>query len=322
VAWHWMWLLPTGYTFLLQAGSIGNDTFPTILRAGGDGLRPARLESRRLSDLSLSILAAALLTGTKATNLPLLLPWGLVVLLLLPRLLRRPAATLALVALAATISFLPHRGFEPALLRRLVGAEPGARGHGYAQPDRGHLGQRLAPAEELSPAVLPAGGVVESIGGGDPAARADRPDGREFRTGYLMLGELPMEDGAGIGFGISVCCWSRCWPAGGPGPRHKRTGPATGLFPAACAGFCWRPMGFAAGLLHEVRHRGRAPPHLGLLSAAPALAPNGRAAGRDRPAPLVAAMAWGALLLAVPVLVLTPGGHCGRPRRFWRSCWL
>ncbi len=30
VAWQWMWLLPTGYTFLLQAGSIANDTFPAV----------------------------------------------------------------------------------------------------------------------------------------------------------------------------------------------------------------------------------------------------------------------------------------------------
>jgi len=41
VAWQWMWLLPTGYNFILQAGSIANDTFPTIyiLAAIDFGLR-------------------------------------------------------------------------------------------------------------------------------------------------------------------------------------------------------------------------------------------------------------------------------------------
>ena len=41
VAWHWMWLLPTGYNFLLQAGSLSNDTFPTVyaLAALDFGLR-------------------------------------------------------------------------------------------------------------------------------------------------------------------------------------------------------------------------------------------------------------------------------------------
>ena len=43
VAWHWMWLLPTGYNFLLQGGSLGNDTDPGGLCPGGDGFRPAGL---------------------------------------------------------------------------------------------------------------------------------------------------------------------------------------------------------------------------------------------------------------------------------------
>src|SRR5215469_8405106 len=30
VAWSWMWLLPTGYCFLLQAGGAANDAFPTV----------------------------------------------------------------------------------------------------------------------------------------------------------------------------------------------------------------------------------------------------------------------------------------------------
>ena len=80
VAWQWMWLLPTGYNFLLQAGGIANDTFPDGICAGGAGFRVcAQLEiAARLADLWHSILAAALLTGAKASNLPLLLPWAIV----------------------------------------------------------------------------------------------------------------------------------------------------------------------------------------------------------------------------------------------------
>jgi hypothetical protein len=97
-----MWLLPTGYNFLLQAGSIGNDTFPTIyaLAAVDFGLRA--WDSRRLSDLRLSILSASLLTGTKATNLPLLLPWGILVLPLLPWLFCRPVFGGARTSLSAS----------------------------------------------------------------------------------------------------------------------------------------------------------------------------------------------------------------------------
>ncbi len=91
VAWHWMWIVPTGYVFLLQAGSIGNDAFPALyalaavdfaLRALRPELGPAKTSKAAtqpgigaVSNLAYSVLAAALLTGAKASNLPLLLPW-------------------------------------------------------------------------------------------------------------------------------------------------------------------------------------------------------------------------------------------------------
>src|ERR1035441_6848927 len=61
-----------------------------------------------LAKLSSSrIMSAALLTGSKATNLPLLLPWAIAVCALLPLLLRRPLATLLMGLLAAVVSCLP-----------------------------------------------------------------------------------------------------------------------------------------------------------------------------------------------------------------------
>src|SRR6266403_3286298 len=78
VSWQWMWLLPTGYTFLLQAGSTGNDTFPTVYALAALDFACRARTSRRISDLFHSLLAAALLTGAKASNLPLLLPWALI----------------------------------------------------------------------------------------------------------------------------------------------------------------------------------------------------------------------------------------------------
>ncbi|HEY2083625.1 MAG TPA: hypothetical protein VGI88_12650, partial [Verrucomicrobiae bacterium] len=101
VAWSWMWLVPTGYCFLIQAGGIANDAFPTVyalammdfaLRAWKKG-RESRVEGRGCtgtcnaqfsilnpfcSDLGLSLLSAALVVGAKASNLPLGLPWATV----------------------------------------------------------------------------------------------------------------------------------------------------------------------------------------------------------------------------------------------------
>jgi len=76
VAWNWMWLLPTGYCFLLQAGSAGNDAFPTVYALAAMDFACRAWKSRRVSDLWLSLLGAALLVGAKASNLPLLLPWA------------------------------------------------------------------------------------------------------------------------------------------------------------------------------------------------------------------------------------------------------
>ena len=107
VAWHWMWLLPTGYNFLLQAASVANDTFPTLYALAALDFGCRAWISRRPADLWHSLLAAALLTGAKASNLPLLLPWVILIFRLLPVLRRKLATTSLVFLLAAAVSFLP-----------------------------------------------------------------------------------------------------------------------------------------------------------------------------------------------------------------------
>ena len=34
VAWHWMWLLPAGFNYALQAGSVANDAFGAVFALG------------------------------------------------------------------------------------------------------------------------------------------------------------------------------------------------------------------------------------------------------------------------------------------------
>jgi hypothetical protein len=110
VAWWWMWLAPTGYCFLIQAGGIANDAFPTVYalammdfalrewngrgsRVEGRGSRVEGGNPRSAflnpfcSNLGLSLLSAALMVGAKASNLPLGLPWALV---FFPALARSP----------------------------------------------------------------------------------------------------------------------------------------------------------------------------------------------------------------------------------------
>jgi hypothetical protein len=352
VAWQWMWLLPTGYNFLLQAGSIGNDTFPTIyaLAAVDFGLR-AR-ESRRLSDLWLSILSAALLTGTKATNLPLLLPWGILVLGLLPWLLGRPAfggarallsaasskprsacdplpgagkagrcgqeclsaglrtygATLALVLLVATISFLPTAALNIRYCGDWSGLNLEKTGMDMKSPIVGVWGNGLLLLKNFVPPFFPAAAwwnhSARSI---VPLAITSRMDA-SFEEGYLGLGELPMEDTTGIGFGFSwllvisvLAAWrvrlapTTDWRGNQTMPHWLRWLVLVSPWGSLLA-YCLK-----SGIVDAARLISAYYPLLLplLLIGAEHVVIVRRRWWR--------AAAWGVMLLAVPVLVLTPG---------------
>lgn len=106
-AWHWMWIAPTGYCFLLQAGSIGNDSFaaPFALAAIDFALRAKASKSPR--HLFSSVLAVALLTSAKTSNITLVLPWAIAILPSLKIFVQRPLATALVCVIAAFSSFLP-----------------------------------------------------------------------------------------------------------------------------------------------------------------------------------------------------------------------
>ena len=107
VAWHWMWLVPTGYCFLLQAGSVGNDLFGAVFVLAAVDFALRASASGSFTALFTSILAAALMTSAKTNNLPLLLPWAVALLPALKLIFRRPLAALLVGLLAVGSSGLP-----------------------------------------------------------------------------------------------------------------------------------------------------------------------------------------------------------------------
>ncbi len=112
VAWNWMWILPSGWVYCLQAGGLGNDQFAAVysLAAVYFGMR-AR-QSGRLADVWFSLLAGALITGTKQTNLPLALLGVIAVWPALRLLWRRPVASLGVALLALSASAAPMIGLD------------------------------------------------------------------------------------------------------------------------------------------------------------------------------------------------------------------
>ena len=74
VAWFWMWLLPAALCYAMQAGSISNDTIAATFFLAAIYFADQARRAHSVHNLWVSILAAGLLTGVKASNLPLLLP--------------------------------------------------------------------------------------------------------------------------------------------------------------------------------------------------------------------------------------------------------
>jgi hypothetical protein len=109
LCWWWMWVLPAGFCFALQAGGTGNDMFGVVylLAAIHYIFRAAREKSS--FHLALSLLAIALMTGTKASTLPLVALW-LAILGWNRQALRpvcRPGLLLLSAAVGVVVCFFP-----------------------------------------------------------------------------------------------------------------------------------------------------------------------------------------------------------------------
>src|SRR6266568_1605598 len=199
-----MWLLPTGYNFLLQAGSIANDTFPTVYALAAVDFGCRAWVSRRPADLWLSLLAAGLLTGAKASNLPLLLPWAIVLVPLWPLLKAKPVAALAVAALAALVSFVPTALLNVIYCGDWSGLTLERAGMEMKNPLVGLWGNGLLLLlNNLVPPFFPQAAWWNQAALSILPQALVGPLVANFEQGFHLLFEMPTEDWAGIGFGLS-----------------------------------------------------------------------------------------------------------------------
>lgn len=73
---RWMWLLPSAYCIALQCGGVQNDGYSVNFLLAALAFAVFGCRTRQFGLVLMSVLAAALLTGAKISNLPLLLPLG------------------------------------------------------------------------------------------------------------------------------------------------------------------------------------------------------------------------------------------------------
>jgi hypothetical protein len=206
VAWHWMWVVPTGYGLLLQAGSLGNDLFgATFVLAAVDFAMRAKV-SGSPRDFFASVLTAAMMTGAKTGNLPLLLPWAVAIFPSLKLAFRWPLKTSAVCALAIFASALPTMVLNAKFCGDWSGLAPETAGFKKEALFQAGANTVLLAIENFAPPVFPLAGkwnqTVERVMPPKLRVRLEQtfmpPDNQ------LQLPEMQIEEYAGLGFGVST----------------------------------------------------------------------------------------------------------------------
>jgi hypothetical protein len=205
VAWQWMWLLPLGYDYLLQAAGIANDTFPAVYALAMIAFAGRAWVSRKPADLWYALLAGALLTGAKASNIPLLLPCAILIFPLLPILLRHWKMTALVLLLGAVVSFLPTAALNTYYLHDWSGLSIERTGMNMKNPLVGIWGNALLLAlNNFLPPLFPLAGWWNQHILSVAPQFLTTPLLANFEPGFFQLPEVPTEDWAGFGFGCSL----------------------------------------------------------------------------------------------------------------------
>jgi hypothetical protein len=365
VAWSWMWLLPTGYCFLLQAGGAANDAFPTVYAlAAVDFALRARRQSSSSSNLFLSLLAAALMVGAKASNLPLGLPWAVVFVPVVWRSVRlatgkspEPAGSKAcatsaeasgtapgrsmfgvrcsmfnvsawvlVLAVAVLVSFVPTAILNIHYLHDWSGLSIEHAGMSMKNPIAGLLGNAvLLVTNNFVPTFFPLAGWWNHHSLQHFPAALVRLMDANFEVGYHTLGEMPTEDWAGLGFGLSmllvvsiVAGWGKCGVRSAECRRARNVnGPERESRPGAGA-ISPSPIGWERAGVRALRHPQSSILYSRLALLAPwvALLAYCLKTGMVTPARLISPY----YPLLFPALLMGAGQAQVVRRRWWKVC--
>ena len=206
VAWHWMWIAPTGYGLLLQAGSIGNDLFGATFALAAVDFAVRAKTSRAARDFFAAILAAAMMTSAKTSSLPLLLPWAAAMLPSFKLFFRWPLRTMAICAIAISASALPTMFLNAKYSGDWSGANVGRSHVKNAVFLRAGASAVLMAIENFVPPVFPLAGwwnhrVEQAM---PPALAGPLEQLIESPGCKFHLEEMQMEENAGLGFGVGV----------------------------------------------------------------------------------------------------------------------
>ena len=205
-AWMWMWLLPLAYGYATQAGGLGNDLLGAVfaLAAVHFGLRARR--SQDVKDIWLALLAAALMTGVKLSNLPLLLPCLVAVWPALIHLRQRLVATTIVAVIAVLVSGAPIMALNQTHTGSWTGDPDNSGQMQVKNPAAAFFGNSILLGQQsFMPPVLPAAHQLDDrFNKTMPAACRQILVEKFPRYQLNRLNELPQEETAGLGLGVTL----------------------------------------------------------------------------------------------------------------------
>ncbi|MEI6673884.1 MAG: hypothetical protein WCO57_01770 [Verrucomicrobiota bacterium] len=297
IAAIWMWILPCASCFVMEAGSIGNDFTATVYVLAALHFALRAIRHGRHSDVILAVFSTALMTGAKASNLPLLLPVSICMVVLL---YKRPKLfiTAALAGCAATlISLAPlaivnyrHTGDwtgNPTSIYKLKSPAMGLAGNAL----------QLASASIVPAVFPPADRVNKWIND-----RQDAPVLRRIKESFpgldFNLPQMAIEEGSGLGLGVSAALLLALLGA----RRHFQVNKVFTLGGVVCVGFWAALLFYMMKLGNSGGPRLIAPYYVGLIALPLLLIQSGKVFVRPW-------WRWSSLVLLMPIipaLVLNP----------------
>jgi hypothetical protein len=229
-AWAWSWVLPTGYCYLFQAGTLCIDIVGAAFAMAAVALA---LRARREQSFALfvySVVAAGLMTNQKASNLPLLLPLAVAWALNLPVLRRHYMRSGLAVLLGLAVSFLPLAVQNRLHTGGFTGLEAEPKIYRPAPPAAALAANTvLVGAYAVAPPLLTPRGKGANVFEFFHSPALMEFLRRNFEGRYGMLPKVTDEDLGGLGLGVTLLLlWrlgirSHGAPApASPGSRERR----------------------------------------------------------------------------------------------------
>ncbi|HTA74244.1 MAG TPA: hypothetical protein VK733_08240 [Gemmatimonadaceae bacterium] len=205
VAWMWMWVLPSAPVYAMQAGSIGNDALGLALLLAALYFAAVARTRDWPAGVWLGAVAAALLSGIKSSNLPLLLPAGLGLVVGWKLVTHRRLASVFVLAACLVISIVPTAVLNYRHTGDWTGDPTNAGRLKAGDPVSGMLGNVLeATYINLAPPFVPSSAKLnQAVTRALPAPIAHRLAVR-FPRFMLAIKELPQEEVSGLGLFVTA----------------------------------------------------------------------------------------------------------------------